>query len=1117
MLLLSFILIFSSLPIFSAEAKTEDPIVLNSGFEMEEIDGKIPHWSTYPDSLRENTFIKRTNEEHAKGNYSLLIDDRSAGASVGLMTDHIPIQGGKTYTASFQAKVVSGRTVVYLRYFDSAKKQLSEKSAIMDTKAEWTAIELESKAPDNAAYGVIMLYSGVANVTKAYYDDVRLKAEQTFDMPTEFGEPVNLGPGPLAGQAQGAAIGDGEIYFANSGSPAVFYAVDSETGAVNFKQTMPGLDVVWAVTIGSDGNVYFAGTSNGIVYRYLPKEKKIENLGTNGTGDRWVWELEASNDGKVYGATYPQGKVFEFDIATDTFKDLGRLHPEQQYTRGLGVTDDAVYAGTGSTAYLYRIDRKTYEKTEIPTPVTGADTMISNIWEYNNRLFVANGTSLHVLDLETFEPIRSLIWSDEVASDGFVSPPSPYDSNIVYLKNKNTFHLWSYNMETDKLAKVEPTINMPTTSTKTMKWIKQGEKDVLAMISTRNEYLVYDPTTGSSSVTYPKVELSGLDIQALEAGPDGNIYLSGYQGSIAVYDTKDMKYSLQERDPHQIEGIGFLNDKVYMGAYGGARIYEYDPSKPYAFSANNETNNPKQIYAVPTLQSRPFTFASGDDMLFTGTIPDYGKLGGTFAMYDSKSGKWDAFENIVPNQSIIGLAYKDGKVFGGSGIWGGLGIDPSETAAKMFEFDVESKTASVFELKVPGLKNPQMIGELSFGPDGLLWGVAFGQDNENADIYALFAMEPVTKEIKKHKLLMKNSAKGSSWRPFFLRWGQDGYLYTTIARQLIVVDPETLLYTNLVDGAVNLMDMDSEGNVYYAKGSNLYKLPIIAHMTDADIKELPKKLTYYKGEAFDPEGLVVEASYSNGTTKILEPGQYTMETEDVFTTAGEKTVTITIQDLPEKTITFKVTVMETENTNVMVLQPELEGQTAHAETAAQALQEAFRHAPKNKGVQKVHVYLNELSGAEAYDLTLPTEFLARNGKNKRIEVNTEFGAIELQGHMLSNAKLRGEETVTLTVARGNAENLDGSANEAGNRAIVGYSFSVNGTPVTFRHPGADVEVFIPYDLTAEEAENPEQLTVLHIDNDGNAAPVSSAKYDVEKEGMIFRTAQFGQFAIVQSK
>lgn len=702
--------------------------------------------------------------------------------------------------------------------------------------------------------------------------------EHALNLPTPFAEAVDLGAGPLAGQSQGAAIGDGELYFANSGSPAVFYAVDSESGEVIYSQTMPGLDVVWAITIGSDGNVYFAGTSNGIVYRYLPEEKKIEELGVNASGDKWIWELEASNDGKIYGATYPRAKVFELDIETKEYKDLGRLHPDQKYTRGLGITDEALYAGTGSTAYLYRFDRETGEKTEIPTPVTGTTTMISNIWEYNDRLFVVNGTSLHILDHETFEPIRSLTWQDDIASDGYISPPSPDNPDVVYFKNKNTFHLWSYNMKTDKLEKVGAGIDLPTTSTRSMKWLttkdEEGrEKHVLALMSNRNEYVVIDLEKETSTVLYPDVELSGLDIQALEIAPDGKVYMSGYQGSIAVYDPKENKYILQKRDPHQIEGMGFLDGKVYMGAYGGARIYEYDPQAAYNFTKDNDSNNPKLIHTIPQGQSRPFAFASGDGMLFAGTVPDYGKLGGTFSMYDAATGQWHDEEHIIQDQSIIGLAYNNGKVFGGSGIFGGLGIEPSQQTAKMFEFDVKSKKTDIFELAIPGFKIPQMIGELSFGPDGLLWGIAWGQDDQKEDAFAIFAMDQKTKKVEKHRILLKGNKKGSSWRPFFIRWGEDGLMYTTIARQLIAFDPDSLESAKVLDEPVNLMDVDQNGNIYYAKGSNLMMLPVALHAVEMKVKKPKIKV----GE---PLKIQVEARLANGKKVDSSGFKVTYESSD---------------------------------------------------------------------------------------------------------------------------------------------------------------------------------------------------------------------------------------------
>ncbi len=644
----------------------------------------------------------------------------------------------------------------------------------------------------------------------------------------QFGEAVDLGEGPLASQAMGATIGDDEVYFANNGSPAIFYAIDSESGEVNFKQSLPGQDVIWAITIGSDGNVYFAGTAGGNLYRYDPAAKAIEDLGDNTTGDKWIWEVEASIDGKIYGATYPNAKSFEYDIASGTFKDLGRMNMTEQYTRGIGVTEDALYAGTGSKAYLYRIDRKTYEKTEIPTPVTGTDTMISNIWEYGDRLFVVNGTSLHVLDSFNHTLIRTIHYQDAVSTDGFISAPSPLDTDIMYFKNKNTHQLWTYNIQKDEIAIVGDGIDLPSTSTRTMKWVERDGEQQLAMMYTRNELVFFNPRTGEHDVIYPDVEMTGLDIQALESDASGEkLYLSGYQGSIAIYDTKKQAFTLQERDPHQIEGFGFLNNKVYMGAYGGARIYVYDPKKDYLFTRNNETNNPKLIYSVPTQQSRPFTFASGDNHLFTGTISDYGKLGGSFAAYDAKRKKWSSIENIIENQSIIGLAYKKGKVYGGSAIYGGLGINPTETTAKMFEYDVKKKKVKQFPLKLKGLKNPQMIGELSFGPDGLLWGIAWGQDRDDRNAYTLFAMDEKRKRIMKEKTVFHDLAKGSNWRPFYIRWGKDGMMYTTIGRKLSVFNPKTMNHKVLVEGTVNLMDLDRKGNVYYAKGSRLYMLPVL--------------------------------------------------------------------------------------------------------------------------------------------------------------------------------------------------------------------------------------------------------------------------------------------------
>ena len=61
---------------------------------------------------------------------------------------------------------------------------------------------------------------------------------------------------------------------------------------------------------------------------------------------------------------------------------------------------------------------------------------------------------------------------------------------------------------------------------------------------------------------------------------------------------------------------------------------------------------------------------------------------------------------------------------------------------------------------------------------------------------------------------------------FYLRWGQDGLLYTTIARYVTAIDPVTMKARKLVDTQTNLMDLGVDGSIYYTSGPTLFKLPV---------------------------------------------------------------------------------------------------------------------------------------------------------------------------------------------------------------------------------------------------------------------------------------------------
>lgn len=334
-------------------------------------------------------------------------------------------------------------------------------------------------------------------------------------------------------------------------------------------------------------------------------------------------------------------------------------------------------------------------------------------------------------------------------------------------------------------------------------------------------YAVYDPTDNTAATVSLCTVGQPVDIQSLEKGPDGKLYIGGYMHGASIYDIDKGDVVNSSKIIDQPEGIGFLNGKAYFGTYGSAVIYSYDPSEPFNF-IDNGTGNPSLAYDIGNDQDRPFVLTSGDNKLFVGTIPDYGKLGGALTIYDANStsdNKWTEYSNIVTDQSIVGLAYKDGMLYGGTSIYGGLGINPTQSEAKLFIWDVANgKKVSEISLNIPGLDKPQLIGSLSFGPDGNLYGIADG---------AIFVMDPSTHEIIRSKVITNvDYSSSSTWRPYYIRWGADGMLYTTIGRNIVVFDPETLAYDTLA-GGVSLMTLGDDGNIYYASGSELMKLPLI--------------------------------------------------------------------------------------------------------------------------------------------------------------------------------------------------------------------------------------------------------------------------------------------------
>ena len=172
----------------------------------------------------------------------------------------------------------------------------------------------------------------------------------------------------------------------------------------------------------------------------------------------------------------------------------------------------------------------------------------------------------------------------------------------------------------------------------------------------------------------------------------------------------------------QIRQLVTFKDKIYIAHYTHARLTEYDPNKAWN-PGNQSDSNPHYIGAVEHEQDRfPAAYLGEDEKIYFGTQPEYGVLGGTLTIFDPESEKFEVHRNVVQDQSIYALTgNKNGSIFGGTAIAGGLGAHPTQKEAKIFTWDMAKKEKLMERTVIPGAAD---IWDLVRIPENKLIGAA---------------------------------------------------------------------------------------------------------------------------------------------------------------------------------------------------------------------------------------------------------------------------------------------------------------------------------------------------------------------------------------------------------
>jgi hypothetical protein len=272
-------------------------------------------------------------------------------------------------------------------------------------------------------------------------------------------------------------------------------------------------------------------------------------------------------------------------------------------------------------------------------------------------------------------------------------------------------------------------------------------------LSTDGDLWTYNLPTGRTSLTRAAIAPSPAEAHGLGVGPDGNAYIGAYlsSGSMSRVDSSTLEVE-PLRGPKQADAIATHGDELVVTSYPGAVVHVGDPSQPWAWGTN-----PRHVLTLergePYFQDRINGVVSTGDLLALGTVPDYGELGGALTLLDTDTGDFEVYRDVVEDQSVISLAYRDGVVYGGTSINGGLSSSPAATEARLFAFDVAAR--EVIWEKVVSPEAAYVAG-LSWGPDGkLVGGTSDG---------LLFELDPDTREVTSTTRLFE-AAQGnrSSW------------------------------------------------------------------------------------------------------------------------------------------------------------------------------------------------------------------------------------------------------------------------------------------------------------------------------------------------------------------
>lgn len=559
-------------------------------------------------------------------------------------------------------------------------------------------------------------------------------------------------------------------------------------------------------------------------------------------------------DGCLYFGTSPSGVVVKYEIATDTYTNLGG-HEDCAYAAAVAYKDGYVYSGMNGDSNGDGVMSWVVAKINVETG-EAVYTDVSHMLDTTRQMFYGAGFAGDLL-LMAAEPVQGEEQLIALDSNTMEIVDLGVKANISYgvseeMDGKVYFvlsglGLYSIDVKTREVEPVkggkdmqipircctrsfielnDPLYPGPSIVTYNGKGVPRIYNLETGKVKSFND--VIDPEFGNATTARPII--NGL--------PGSNeLYIGGFNtDNCAIYNTETGEIKHFSTSNAQTDAMVWYDGVLYSGNYTAGCITRID--------IEDETKNQVLLTLNDDIynQSRIHTLAAGDGKIFAGSTPDKYTYGGCFAMVDLETLERTVEHNIVQDQSVNCVTYHDGLVYGTTTIHGGSGVTKrTDLCAKLFIYDVEKKEKiAEFDLRdyMDGFtKNVEIIYGIAPDPNveenGKFWGLV------SETLFSFTYNKATGKLSVKEELSFRKDvySYGGGWNWFStpFKFDGEGNLYVSFGSMggLRRINLENSQDNELVMSFPALYHtLGEDGNLYYLRRAALWMMPL--NVTDED-------------------------------------------------------------------------------------------------------------------------------------------------------------------------------------------------------------------------------------------------------------------------------------------